>query len=307
MNLASTTSVARRARRLAARMNVPLAIGLLLLAALALCALAAPLIAPHDPLQTLFRYRGDKILPAPYPPGTPGMPLGSDSLWRDMLSRLIHGSRYTLLFCGVATLARVALGGAAGLLMAWYPSAARVLGVLTAVWSAVPSLFLAIMPVVLVNRFSSSLATMTAVCVAALSLTGWAETAVRCRIAVRGLAGQPFVEAAYAIGLSRARVLWRHILPNLRDLLVVEAAYAMGAVLLLVAEMSFLGVVLGGPAREIPADTVGTARYAEWGSMLATGARERGTALWLMLEPLLAFSLAILTFNLLAEGLRRRR
>jgi len=307
MHFIATTSTARWLRRGAARLNIPLVAGLLMLAALALCAVAAPLLAPHDPLQTLFRYSGDKVLPAPYPPGTPGMPLGSDSLWRDMLSRLIYGSRYTLLFCGVSALARVAIGTAAGMLMGWYRPAERLLGMLVAVWSAVPSLFLAIMPVVLVNRFSSSLATMTAVFVAALGLTGWAETAVRCRIAVRGLAGQPFVEAAYAIGLSRARVLWRHILPNLRDLLVVEAAYAMGAVLLLVAEMSFLGVVLGGPAREIPADTVGTARYAEWGSMLASARRERGTALWLMLEPLLAFSLAILTFNLLAEGLRRRR
>jgi peptide/nickel transport system permease protein len=297
----------RRLRRSAARVNAPLLAGLLLVAVLAACAVGAPLLAPYDPLQTIFRYRGDAIIPAPYPPGTPGMALGSDTLWRDMLSRLIYGSRYTLLFCGVAALARVVLGGLAGMLMGWYGRAERALGVVVGVWSAVPSLFMAIMPIVLANRATRDEGAATLVFVAALSLTGWAEIAVRCRVAVAGLKGEPFVEAAYAIGLSRARVLWRHILPNLRELLVVEAAYAMGAVLLLVAEMAFLGVVLGGAARETSADTAGTTRFAEWGSMLATGARERGAGIWLLLEPLLAFSLAILAFNLLAEGLRRKR
>ena len=142
---------------------------------------------------------------------------------------------------------------------------------------------------------------------AAISLTGWPETAVRCRVAVRGLSREPFIEAAYTIGLSRPRVLWRHVLPNLRDLILIEAAYAMGAVLLLVAEMGFRAVVLGGAFRESPADTAGTTRFSEWGSMRAVGVRERGLGSWLMMEPLLAFSLAILAFNLLAEGLRRRR
>lgn len=74
---------------------------------------------------------------------------------------------------------------------------------------------------------------------------------MRCRVAVRGLSREPFIEVA-TIGLSRPRVLWRHVLPNLRDLILIEAAYAMGAVLLLVAEMGFLAVVLGGAFREHP-------------------------------------------------------
>lgn len=307
MATSSPAAALRRLRRASSQLNAPLAIGLLLVALLAICAAASPLIAPQDPLKTLFRYRGDTLIPPPYPPGTPGMPLGSDALFRDMLSRLIYGSRYTLLFCGVSALGRIALGVTIGMLMGWYRRADRLLGMVVSAWSAVPSLVLAIIPVVLVNRFSTSLPTQTVVFVAALSLTGWAETAVRCRVAVRGLSREPFIEAAYTIGLSRPRVLWRHVLPNLRDLILIEAAYAMGAVLLLVAEMGFLAVVLGGAFRETPADTAGTTRFAEWGSMLAVGVRERGLGSWLMMEPLLAFSLAILAFNLLAEGLRRRR
>jgi peptide/nickel transport system permease protein len=306
MSTTSPNIMIGRFKRSAARINPPLIAGLLLAGALVFCALAAPLIAPYDPMQTIFRYNGDQIISAPYPPGTPGMALGSDTLWRDMLSRLIYGSRYTLFFCGVATLARVVIGATAGLLMGWYRAADRALGVLVGVWSAVPSLFLAIMPIVLANRFADGLATVTAIAVAAIGLTGWAEIAVRCRVAVQGLRGEPFIEAAYALGLGRGRVLWRHILPNLRDLIIVEAAYAMGAVLLLMAELDFLGVVLGGAFRE-GRETIGQARYAEWGNMLATGVRERGQGIWLLMEPLLAFSLAILAFNLLAEGLRRRR
>src|SRR5215211_4046279 len=99
------------ARRIVSGLNAPLLLGALIVGALLLGALAAPLLAPHNPLDTIMRFVGRDPAPAPYPPGTPGLPLGSDTLRRDMLSRLIYGSRYTLLFCGVAALLRVALGG----------------------------------------------------------------------------------------------------------------------------------------------------------------------------------------------------
>jgi peptide/nickel transport system permease protein len=141
-----------------------------------------------------------------------------------------------------------------------------------------------------------------------LSLTGWAETAVRCRTAVEGLRSMPFIEAAHVIGLRRAAVLWRHVLPNLRDLLLVEDAYAAASALLLVAELGFLGVYVGDAEREqIGNRLVVDPIYAEWGSMLARGLRDRGYGAWLFMEPLFAFVIAILAFNLLAEGLRRRR
>jgi ABC-type dipeptide/oligopeptide/nickel transport system permease subunit len=305
MSATFSPATMRRLRAAALRVNVPLIIGGLLIAVLALCAVAAPLIAPHDPLATVFLFNGKNIIPAPYPPGTPGLPLGSDTLWRDMLSRLIYGCRYTLLFCGVAATLRIAIGAALGMLAGWYPRASRAIDIVVSVWSAVPSLFFAIVPILIVNR-SGSLAASTATFVIVLGLTGWAETATRCRVAVRGLSAQPFVESAYAIGLRRGAVLWRHILPNLRDLLVIEAAYAMAAVLLLVGELGFLGVVVGGSLGDKGVGSVNPI-YAEWGSMLAKGLRDRGSGLWLLLEPLIAFTIAILAFNLLAEGLRRRQ
>jgi peptide/nickel transport system permease protein len=297
----------RRRLAVVSLLNVPLLIGGLLLVALVCCAVAAPLLAPYDPLEVLVRFSGPDLARAPYPPGTPGMPLGSDSLRRDMLSRLLYGSRYTLLFCGVAALLRVAIGVALGMLGGWYRRASRAVDVLVGAWSAVPSLFFALVPIALVNT-QGSLSASTVAFVVTLSLTGWAETAVRCRMAVRGLRGMPFIESAYVIGLGRAAVLWRHVLPNLRDLVIVEATYAMAAALLLMAELGFLGIFIGDAQREVIGNQIAADPiYAEWGSMLAKGVRERGSGAWLFLAPVAAFVLSILAFNLLGEGLRRRR
>lgn len=277
-----------------------------IIALLAFCAVAAPLIAPFDPIQPLVLFSGGDMLRAPYPPGTAGMLLGSDELRRDLLSRLIYGARYTLLFCGVAALLRVALAATLGMLAGWYEWASRLLDVLSGAWSAVPSLFFALIPLALISRLGSNQLNALAF-VIVFSLTGWPETAVRVRVAVRELRSAAFVESAYAIGRSRLAVLWRHIRPNLRDLLLVEAAYAMAAVLLLCAELGFLGIFIGGAEREaiggqINIDPI----FAEWGGMLAKGVRARATGPWLFIAPMAAFSLSILAFNLLAEGLRRR-
>jgi peptide/nickel transport system permease protein len=299
--------LARRLRRATAWLNGPLIVGALLIGVIVICAAAAPLIAPFDPYEPQVRFNEGRMVPMPYPPGWYGMVLGSDTVGRDILSRLIYGSRYTLLFCGIAAVLRIALGAALGMIAGWYQRAGRVIDVLVAGWSAIPSLIFALVPILIINARQNLMAS-TIVFLAALSLTGWAEGAVRSKIAVYGLRGVPFVEAAYAIGQRRGAVLWRHVLPNLRDLLVIEAAYAMASALLLVAELGFLNVFVGGAERETIGNLVQiTPIHAEWGGMLARGLRERGSGIWLLLAPMGAFTIAILAFNLLAEGLRRRR
>ncbi|MBX0327261.1 ABC transporter permease [Oscillochloris sp. ZM17-4] len=284
-----------------------LLIGGALVALMAICAVAAPLLAPFDPIKPVVLFDGADIVRAPYPPGTAGMLLGSDSLRRDLLSRLIYGTRYTLLFCGVAAMLRVALAAGLGMLAGWYAGASRLLDVLAGAWSAVPSLFFALIPLALISRLGNNQLNALAF-VVVFSLTGWPETAVRVRVAVRELRAAPFVESAYAIGLGRAAVLWRHIRPNLRDLLLVEAAYAVAAVLLLCAELGFLGIFIGGAEREAVGGQISNDPiFAEWGGMLAKGVRERGASAVLFIAPMAAFSLSILAFNLLAEGLRRRQ
>lgn len=295
--------------RLAARLrlNAPLLTGGLLVAALFACALFAPLLAPRDPLEPLIIREGASIARMPYPPGTPGAPLGSDALGRDMLSRLIHGSRFTLLFCGISAGIRLLIGATLGALAGWYRAARGPVSALVAASSAVPSLVFAIMPLLIVNILGSPADSVRAF-VIVLGLTGWAETTVRVRAAVEALAAQPFIESAYAIGLRRRQVLLRHVVPNLRDLLLVEAALAMGATLLLLAELAFLGTFVGGvviapeAGQALGVETID----AEWGAMLAQGLRERAAGAWLFFAPMLAFVAAIAAFNLLGEGLRRR-
>ena len=97
-----------------------------------------------------------------------------------------------------------------------------------------------------------------------MSLTGWAEITARTRVAVQGLRAAPFIEAAYAIGLSRWAVLWRHILPNLRDVLLIEAAAALSAALLIVAELGFFSII-GGGAEDFYGSKYPDPIYAEWG------------------------------------------
>jgi peptide/nickel transport system permease protein len=307
MNLSLPFAARGRLRRWRFRLNTPLVVGSLMVLALIACAAAAPLIAPFDPLEAQVRFNSGAMARAPYPPGAYGMPLGSDTLRRDLFSRLIHGSRYTLLFCGGVALVRVLIGVGLGMLGGWYRGFGRVADVLASAWAAVPSLVFALIPIGIVN-YRGSLPASVVAFVLAMSLTGWPEITVRVRVAVEALRGAAFVDAAYALGQTRLAVLWRHVLPNLRDLLLVELSYAAGAVMLLIAELGFLGVYVGDAYREeIGGQLVADPIYAEWGGMLARGLRDRNEGWWLFLVPVAAFTLGILAFNLLAEGLRRRR
>jgi ABC-type dipeptide/oligopeptide/nickel transport system permease subunit len=207
--------------------------------------------------------------------------------------------------CGIATLVRVSIGTMVGLIAGWYDHLRRGVTILVAMWSALPSLFLASMLIPVIEqeggRGASSVAVAIAVCV-----TDWTGLAVRCHLAVRSLRAAPFIEAAYVIGQHRRAILWRHVVPNIRDLVLGEAAYLMAASLLLVAELGFLSFFVGGAQESFFGGTPDPV-YAEWGSMLGSGLRDRNAGIWMLLEPLIAFTVAILAFNLIAEGLRRRR
>jgi peptide/nickel transport system permease protein len=298
-----TRPFAQRARRLARRINGPLVVGGLLVATLVICAAAAPLLAPFDPYEPYIFFNDGTMAHMPYPPGSYRMVLGSDSVGRDLLSRLIFGSRFTLLFCGVAATLRILLGTLLGMIGGWYARAGRMIDIVVSVWSAIPSLIFVLVPLLIVGQRGSLTASIV-VAVVTLSLTGWSEAAIHTKVTVQSLQNLPFVEAAYTIGLSRWAVLWRHVLPNLRDVLLVEGAFAMASALLLIAELGFLNIFIGAAER----DVVGVFPVqAEWGGMLARGLREQSRGFWLLLAPMAAFLLAILAFNLLAEGLRRLR
>ncbi len=195
-----------------ARLNAPLAIGGLLLIFLVVCALAAPLLAPHSPFAVTVGAPGEKG--PPYPPLTPGYLLGSDPAGRDMLSRLLYGGRYTLLFCAIAGIMRVAVELLLGMIAGWYERAGAVIAVVASKWSAVPSLLVAAIIIAMLGRGAGR--DPLTIPPIALAVTGWTEVATRCQIAVQELRAVAFIDAAYAIGGRRWSILWRHVLPNIR-------------------------------------------------------------------------------------------
>lgn len=304
MSAISAPTWSRRFRRL--DLNTPLIVGAFLVLMLVVAAVAGPLLAPHDPLEVVSLTYEGKLLPGPYPPGTPGLPLGSDTLRRDMLSRLIHGARYTLVFALLTTAVRLTIGMLVGLLAGWFAGIGRIADVLVAAFAAIPPLLFAL--VVLAIWPTEGALSQTLGLALLFGLVGWTEVTVRCRVAVQELRERPFVEAAQALGRGRLAILLRHIVPNLRSLLLVETAYTIAASLLLVAEVGILRVFVGGADVDVIGATVHIdPRYPDWSGMIANGVRYIQTSSWLLFEPMLAFTLAILGFYLLAEGLRRRR
>lgn len=304
----------RFVRRLGRSLNTPLLVGIACVLTVIGSAVCAPLLTAHDPYEAVNIFDGTTLLQPPYAPGVGRMPLGSDIYRYDLWSRLLYGARATVLLAGIATLIRISIGMTIGLLAGWYTRLNGLIGVLVNTSSAIPSLIFAIIPIELANQYviahrNEGMTRSIVAFLVALSLTGWAEIATQLRIAVQTLRATPFIESAYSIGQRSHLILWRHVVPNLRSLLLVEAAYSVAAVLLLIAELGFLGFYLGAGAIEIDfatKRTIITPNVAEWGSMLASGIRYRRAVLP-TLAPLLAFALTILGFNLLAEGLRRSR
>lgn len=214
--------------------------------------------------------------------------LGTDKAGRDELSRLLLGTRISLGIGFVAVLISlvlgVAVGAAAGYFGGWLD--AVLLGLMTVVWS-IPGIML----VIAISLALDSKGVW--VSFVAVGLTMWVDVARVVRGQVLGLREATFVEAGRVLGLPTWRLLFRHLLPNLRGPLIVLATSNFAAAILLEAGLSFLGLGVQPPA-------------PSWGLMVKEGYDLLGTeaGLWLTLLPGLAISLLVLSFNLLGNGLR---
>jgi len=249
-----------------------------------LVAVAGPALTPADPgAQDLSA----SLLPPFTRVAHPGIlhVLGTDALGRDIASRIIVGARVSL-FVGFATvLIAGAAGTTAGLLAGYYGGVVDAI-IMRAVdvQLSFPVLLLAIIVAAVLGRSLVNL-------IAVLVLVSWVVYARIARSEVLAVRELEFVEAALASGGSRARVLWLHILPNIRSSVVVIGTLEMARVILSEAALSFLG--LGVPV-SIPS----------WGAMLADGRSYLSTAWWLATFPGLAIMLTVLSVNLVGDGLR---
>jgi len=252
-----------------------------MVALMVLAALAAPWLAPFDPLKAVAPSFGD--------PTAPGMPflLGTDELGRDVLSRLLYGARISLLVATVATamtlVIGVAVGVSAGYVGGWVDTA---LMRLTDVVLAFPALLLAI---ALAALFEPGLATIFVV----IGVVSWTGVARTLRGEVLSLRERDYVAAARALGSSPLRLMLRHVVPNVLPTIIVMGALSTSNTVLLDAGLSYLG--LGVP---VPTPS--------WGRMISDSQTYYRLAPWLMIFPGLAIVYAVAAFNFLGYGLLAR-
>lgn len=251
--------------------------GAVLLAVFAGAALAAPALAPHDPLaQNLARN---------YEPASRDHWLGTDHLGRDNLSRLIYGARVSL---GMSVLA-VGAGLVAGLLFGFVAAYAggtpdRAIMRFMDVLFAFPDILLAVAIVAILGRGMLN----TVIAVAVFAVPTFARLA---RSAALGAIEQEYVQACHALGASAPRIIARHLLPNCLSPIVVQATIMLGTAILVASGLSFLGLGVQPPD-------------PEWGAMLSKGREIVRVTPVGAVAPGLAITLTVLGFSMVGDGLR---
>jgi peptide/nickel transport system permease protein len=253
-------------------------LGLILAALAVLAALAAPILAPHNP------FIGD-MTQGLRPPGTPGHPLGTDQLGRDTLSRVLYGARVAL-FIGLCTVLVTAIvGGLLGLLAGFFGGwSGQALMRLCDVQLSFPFILLALTINAIVGLGLRNI-------IISLSAAGWVVYARVVRGEVLSVKQRDFVQAAAALGTSRARILFRHILPNVAPSIIIVASLQFSQFIVAEAAISFLGFGVQPPT---PA----------WGSMLSESRDFLYVAWWLAAFPGAALALTALGVNLVGDWLR---
>jgi len=252
-------------------------IGFILIVLYLLMAVLAPLIAPYDP----YEMDRDKMLKEPDSENI----LGTDQFGRDILSRIIHGSRISLqvgvISVGISLLFGVALGTVAGYYGKWIDyGLSRVIDVMF----SFPDILLALVVMAILGQ--SLVNVMIAI--------GIVYTPIFARIArgsVLAMKSSLFVEAAKSMGVSNFTIIRRHIIPNITAPLIVQATLSFAFAILAEAALSFLGL---GVEPDVPS----------WGIMLNDGKDWMERAWWIAVFPGIAISLAVLCFNLTGDGLR---
>ena len=262
-------------RRLSA--NRLAAAGGVFLVVFGVLALLAPWIAP-------FRYDAVNLPDALRTPAASHW-LGTDSLGRDLLSRLLYGARVSLAVGVVATFVSlvigVAYGATAGYVGGRLDNAMMRLG---DILYGLPFMFLVILIVMVAGRSIVNL-------FIALGAVQWLTTARIVRAQVLSLKEREFVEAARALGVRTPTLIFRHIVPNLLGPVIVYTTLNVPAVMLQEAFLSFLGLGVQDP-------------MPSWGTLIAEGARSMEVCPWLMVFPGITFSLTLLSLNFLGDGLR---
>ena len=243
----------------------------------ALTAIAAPFLAPHPPITQFLEDR--------LGPPSETFPLGLDQLGRDILSRVLYGARLSLVVGLVVVVMSGVLGTTVGVV------AGFVGGRVDDILMRVTDIFFAFPALILAMAIAAALGPSLTNTMIAIATVTWPVYARLSRAQALVLRRQEFIEAARAIGLSDARIMVRHLLPNSLSPLIVQASFNMGEAILIAAGLSFIGFGAQPPT-------------PEWGVMVSEGRDYMTTQWWVPTFPALAILFAVTGFNLLGDGLR---
>ena len=252
-------------------------IGLVLVGLFCLVALVAPYAAPYDPVE---QFPGAQLKPP-----SPEYPLGTDDLGRDILSRLLYGSRISLAVGLISVAIGFGVGATSGLLGGYVGG--WIDATMNRLWDcllAFPAILLGIAIVLVIGPGAVN----AAVAVGIFNIPVFARLARACALAEKG---RDYVLAERALGASNLRIVFQHILPNVLSPLLVQVMVAMAFAILLESTLSFLGLGTQPPD-------------PSWGSMLSTSRQFLRTAWWYGVFPGLALSILLIGFNFLSEAVR---
>ena len=242
----------------------------------------APSLAPHNPSEQFFE--GLTLAGDPLPPSAEYR-LGTDLLGRDLLSRVIHGARVSLIVGVVANGVAVIIGALVGVLAGFFRGwVDTILMRLTDVMTAFPALILAI-------ALAAILRPSLWIVALVIALVNWVWIARAVYAQVLSVSKREFIESSHATGASRWRTLWRQILPHVTSTLLVFGTLGVSTTVLLEAALSFLGVGVQPPT-------------PSWGGIINESQSYFLNAPWLVLYPGIAILLTSLSFNLFGEALR---
>lgn len=269
-----------------------------------LIAMAAPLIAPHNPIQ---RNSGKDFLPPFWmekgPGGKPGdinFPLGTDTLGRDVLSRVIFGARVSMIVGIIPTIIVLMVGTTIGLIAGYFGGRwDNWLMRLTDVIYAFPDLlFFIVLMVALRDTGIGDLLNGLFLLFIALAIVGWTGVARLVRGQVLSVKNNEFIEAAHCIGATDTRIMFRHILPNSLGPIIIVAAMMVPGMIITEAILGYLGLGLR------PATDPTQFFITSWGSLLLEGQSAINVQPWVLLSPAICVSLVVLAFTFLGDGLR---
>lgn len=258
------------------KLNGRVLFGGFLVAVIVLLAIAAPLLATHDPLRVRM---SDRLLP----PGVEHW-LGTDNNGRDVYSRIVYGARVSVLVGSAVVVFSTVIGAFIGLVSGYFR---RLDGVLMRVMDALmtfPSILLAIAIV-------AALGASTQNVIIALTVSFVPHTARVVRGKVLSVREETFVESARAVGLGDALIIWRYILPNVMAPLMVQATFILALAIIAEAGLSYVGA---GTPPPLPS----------WGNILADGRAYLHNGWWMTTFPGLFIMISVLGLNILGDGLR---